>query len=59
MTLPWRFVSKITNSKHQIPNKFQIPNSKPVRRATQALSPRERLIFVWGFEFWLLLFETV
>jgi len=23
--LPWHFVSKITNSKHQISNKFQIP----------------------------------
>jgi hypothetical protein len=26
MALPWSFVSKITNSKHQITNKFQIPN---------------------------------
>jgi hypothetical protein len=25
MGLPWSFVSKITNSKHQIPNKSQIP----------------------------------
>jgi hypothetical protein len=24
MALPWGFVSKITNSKHQITNKFQI-----------------------------------
>jgi hypothetical protein len=23
--LPWSFVSKITNAKHQITNKFQIP----------------------------------
>ena len=25
MALPWSFVSKITNSKHQITNKSQIP----------------------------------
>jgi len=29
MALPWSFVSKITNSKHQITNKSQITNSKP------------------------------
>jgi len=40
MALPWSFVSKITNSKHQITNKFQITNSKPVQRAAQALAPR-------------------
>jgi hypothetical protein len=28
MDLPWSFVSKITNSKHQITNKSQIPNHK-------------------------------
>jgi len=47
MVLPWSFVSKITNSKHQIPNKSQIPNSKPVQNGC---------FFVWDFEFWLLLF---
>jgi len=40
MALPWSFVSKITNSKHQITNKFEILNSKPVQRAAQALVPR-------------------
>jgi len=53
MAQPWSFVSKITNSKHQITNKSQIPNSKPVQsdcfivwdfefrsRAAQALAPR-------------------
>jgi hypothetical protein len=54
MALPWSFVSKITNSKHQITNKFQIPNSKPVQHAAQALAPRERLFFCLGF--WSLLF---
>jgi hypothetical protein len=28
MALPWSFVSKITNSKHQIPNKSQTTNHK-------------------------------
>jgi len=28
MALPWNFVTKITNSKHQISNKSQIPNLK-------------------------------
>jgi hypothetical protein len=28
MALPWSFVSKITNSKHQITNKSQITNHK-------------------------------
>jgi hypothetical protein len=27
MALPWSFVSKITNYKHQITNKSQTPNS--------------------------------
>jgi hypothetical protein len=49
MALPWRFVPKITNSKHQIPNKFQISNSKPVQRAAQVLAPREQLFFCLGF----------
>jgi hypothetical protein len=31
--LPWSFVSKITNSKHQISNKSQIPNLKFQTRA--------------------------
>ncbi|MBW2247232.1 MAG: hypothetical protein JRF62_08510 [Deltaproteobacteria bacterium] len=45
-------MSKITNSKHQITNKSQITNSKPVQRAAQVLAPRERLFFfVWDFEF--------
>jgi hypothetical protein len=56
MALPWSFVSKITNSKHQIPNKSQTANSKPVQRAAQVLAPRERLFFFWDFEFRLLLF---
>jgi len=57
MPLPWSFVSKITNSKHQITNKSQITNSKPVQRAAQVLAPRERLFFfVWDFEFRSLLF---
>jgi len=49
MALPWSFVSKITNPKHQITNKPQNPNSKPVQRAAQALSPRERLFFCLVF----------
>jgi len=48
MALPWSFVSKITNPKHQITNKSQITNSKPVQRAAQVLSPRERLFFLFG-----------
>jgi len=28
MSMPWSFVSKITNSKHQITNKSQITNHK-------------------------------
>jgi len=31
MALPWRFVSEIKNSKHQITNKSQITISKPVQ----------------------------
>jgi hypothetical protein len=59
MALPWSFVSKITNSKHQI------TNSKPVQRAAQVLAPRERWFFLSGilnfghcylFVFWDLLF---
>jgi len=42
MALPWSFVSKITNSRHQITNKSQIPNSKPVQ---------SDCFFVWDFEF--------
>jgi len=48
MALPWSFVSKITNPKHQITNKLQITNSKPVQRAAQVLAPRERLFFLFG-----------
>jgi hypothetical protein len=48
MALPWSFVYKITNSKHQITNKSQITNSKPVQRATQTLEPGERLFFLFG-----------
>jgi hypothetical protein len=57
--------SQITNPKHQITNKSQITNSKPVQRAAQALAPRERLFFLFGtlnfghcylFVFWDLLF---
>jgi len=64
MALPWSFVYKITNSKHQIPNKSQITNSKPVQRATQTLEPGERLFFLgilnfdhcYLFVFWDLFF---
>jgi hypothetical protein len=56
MALPWRSVSKITNSKHQITNKSQILNSKLVQ---------SDCFFVWDFEFghwylfvfWSLFFE--
>ena len=46
--LPWSFVYKTTNSKHQITNKSQITNSKPVQRVAQVLALRERLFFL-GF----------
>jgi hypothetical protein len=49
MALPWSFVSKITNPKHQITNKSQITNSKPAQRAAQVLAPRERLFFCLGY----------
>jgi len=50
VVLSWRFVSKITNSKHparktagkQITDKSQIPNSKPIQ---------SDCFFVWDFEF--------
>jgi len=42
MALPLGFVSKITNSKHQITNKSQIQNSKLVQ---------SDCYFVWDFEF--------
>jgi ABC-type proline/glycine betaine transport system permease subunit len=41
MAMPWVFVSKITNSKHQITNKFQIPNRL-----------KAIVFFIWDFEFW-------
>jgi hypothetical protein len=44
MAMPWSFVSKITNSKHQIPNKLQIPIFND-----QNLPGRD---IVWIFEFW-------
>jgi hypothetical protein len=47
MALPWSFVSKITNSKHQITNKSQTPNSKLVQ---------SDCFFVWDLEFRSLLF---
>jgi hypothetical protein len=40
-------VSKITNPNHQITNKSQITNLKPVQRSAQALTPRERF-FLFG-----------
>jgi hypothetical protein len=43
MALPWSFVSKITNSKHQMTNKSQIP-----RFNDQNLPRRD---IVWIFEF--------
>jgi hypothetical protein len=42
MALPWSFVSKNTNSKHQIPNKSQIPMTKTLQDKT-----------VWILEFWV------
>ncbi|MGB6011603.1 MAG: hypothetical protein WBI57_10085, partial [Desulfobacterales bacterium] len=47
IALPWSVVSKITNSKHQITNKSQIPNFKPFQ---------SDCFFVWDFEFRSLLF---
>jgi len=47
MVLPWSFGYKTTNFKHQITNKSQNPNSKPVQ---------SDCFFVWDFEFWSLLF---
>jgi len=40
--LPWSFVSKITNPKHQITNKSQIPNCK-------FQTGSKRLFFCLGF----------
>jgi hypothetical protein len=57
MALPWSFVSKITNSKHQITNKSQIPNSKPVQCLAQALAPRERLFGILNFGYCYLEFQ--
>jgi len=54
MALPWSFVSKITNSKHQITNKFQIPNRFNAQR--RRLRRVSDCFFVWDFEFWSLLF---
>jgi len=48
MALPWSFVSKITNSKHQITNKSQI-----LIFNDQNLLGRD---IVWIFEFWSLEF---
>jgi len=48
MAMPWTFVHKITNSKHQITNNSQITNSKAVQRAAQVFAPRERF-FCLGF----------
>jgi hypothetical protein len=42
------YLKQISNSKHQITSKFQIANSKPVRRTAQALAPREDLFFCLG-----------
>jgi len=68
MALPWSFVSKITNSKHQITNKSQITNHKfktgstrsTGAHAAQAPALRVRRVsncfFVWDFEFRSLLF---
>jgi hypothetical protein len=50
MALPWSFVSKITNSKHQITNKSQIPIFND-----QNLPGRE-IVFVLDFEFRSLFF---
>ena len=54
MALPWSFVSKITNPKHQITNKSQIQNRfnahhRGLRRVSDCF-------FVWDFEFRSLLF---
>jgi len=45
LALPWSFVSKITNSKHQITNKSQIPIFND-----QNLPGRE-IVFVWDLLF--------
>jgi hypothetical protein len=39
LALPWSFVSKITNSKHQISNKSQIPNYKFQTGSLRAVGP--------------------
>jgi len=50
MALPWSFVSKITNSKHQITNKSQITNHKFKTGSTRSAGawPRERLFILFG-----------
>ena len=54
MALPWSFVSKITNSKHQITNKSQIP----IRFKTIVFLFRIlNFDHCYLFEFWDLLFE--
>jgi hypothetical protein len=71
MALPWSFVSKITNSKHQIPNKSQIPSTKfqinpPQAGKSQIPNRFKAIVFLFGilnfghcylFVFWDLLFE--
>jgi len=56
MALPWSFVSKITNSKHQITNKSQITNFKPVQ-SDCFLFGILNFGYCYLFVFWDLLFE--
>jgi len=56
MVFPWRFVSKITNSKHQITNKSQIPNQF---KAIGFLFGILKFGHCYLFVFWDLLFEIL
>jgi len=60
MALPWSFVSKIPNPKHQITNKSQIQKYKFQTGSLRASGPMGRrqsdYFFVWDFEFRSLLF---
>jgi hypothetical protein len=47
LALPWSFVSKITNTKQQIPNKSQITSTPPKRRRTGKFQTRAKTIFLF------------
>jgi hypothetical protein len=49
MALSWSFVSKITNSKHQITNKFQITNNKFKTGSTRSAGACGALAIVFLF----------